>query len=69
MYWTKESLLYGLADEIIKLPPIPVSYIGQALNVNTIAAVEEYSIWVAFLVTGSYVQIIQIWTLPYGNWL
>lgn len=41
----KREPLYGLADEIIKLPPIPVSYIGQALNVNTIAAVEEYSIW------------------------
>ena len=28
----KREPLYGLADEIIKLPPIPVSYIGQALN-------------------------------------
>lgn len=40
----KREPLYGLADEIIKLPPIPVSYIGRTLNVDTIAAIEKYSI-------------------------
>lgn len=41
----KKEPLYGLSDEIIKLDPIPVPYICQALEVDEIAAVEEYAIW------------------------
>ena len=36
----KREPLYGLADEIVKLEPIPVSYISQALEVDRISAVE-----------------------------
>lgn len=41
----KKEPLYGLADEIIKLTPIPVKYIGDALGCNAESAVEEYAIW------------------------
>lgn len=37
--------LYGLADEIIKLEPIPVQYICQALGVDETTAVDEYAVW------------------------
>lgn len=41
----KKSPLYGLADEIIKLSPIPAGYISKALDCSASQAVEEYSIW------------------------
>lgn len=41
----KKSPLYGLADEIIKLQPIPARYISEALDCNAVQAVTEYSIW------------------------
>ena len=41
----KKSPLYGLADEIIKLQPIPARYISEALGCNAVQAVTEYSIW------------------------
>lgn len=37
--------LYGRAQEIIKLQPIPAGYIGDALDCNAKQAVEEYAIW------------------------
>ena len=37
--------MYGLADEIIKLQPIPAKYISEALNCDAVQAVTEYSIW------------------------
>lgn len=41
----KKSPLYGLADEIIKLTPIPARYISEALGCDPVQAVTEYSIW------------------------
>ena len=37
--------LYGLAHEIIRLQPIPISYIMHALSCDAVSAVEEYAIW------------------------
>lgn len=39
------SPLYGRANAIIKINPISVAYIGEALSLNSIQAVEEYAIW------------------------
>lgn len=41
----RKEPLYGLADEIIRLMPIPVQYIGQALGCDARQAVEEYAVW------------------------
>lgn len=41
----KKSPLYGLADEIIKLSPIPAAYVRKALGCGASQAVEEYSVW------------------------
>lgn len=41
----RKEPLYGLADEIIRLEPIPVPYICQALGVDETTAVEEYAVW------------------------
>lgn len=41
----KKSPLYGLADEIIKLQPIPAKYLQVALGCDSVQAVAEYSIW------------------------
>ena len=41
----RKASLYGLADEIIKLMPIPVRYICDALNCDAENAIEEYAIW------------------------
>lgn len=40
-----KSPLYGLADEIIKLSPIEARYIKEALNIDSVKAVEEYAVW------------------------
>lgn len=37
--------LYGRANAMINLQPIPPSYIAEALNVDAVAAVEEHSVW------------------------
>ena len=37
--------LYGLADEIIRLRPIPYNYTGLALECNDEEAVREYAVW------------------------
>lgn len=37
--------LYGRAQEIIKLQPIPVAYIVDALGCNAEQSVEEYAVW------------------------
>ncbi len=37
--------LYGRADEIMKLTPIRLPYIQEALNLDAIHAIEEYAIW------------------------
>lgn len=37
--------LYGRADEIMKLSPLRLPYIGEALNLNVTESIVEYSIW------------------------
>ena len=37
--------LYGRADEIMKLAPIRLPYIQEALHLNAVNAIEEYAIW------------------------
>ncbi len=37
--------LYGRADEIMKLAPIRLPYIQEALNLDAVSAVEEYAVW------------------------
>lgn len=41
----KKSPLYGLADEIIMLSPIPAKFVPEALNCDAVHAVKEYSVW------------------------
>lgn len=37
--------LYGRADEIIKLTPLRLPYIQEALNIDPKSAIEEYAVW------------------------
>ncbi len=37
--------LYGRADEIMRLTPIHLPYIQEALNLDAVSAVEEYAVW------------------------
>lgn len=37
--------LYGRADEIMRLKPIRLPYIQEALNLNDVEAIEEYAVW------------------------
>ena len=37
--------LYGRADEIMKLAPIQLPYIGEALGLDAMDAIEEYAVW------------------------
>lgn len=37
--------LYGRADEIMRLMPIRLTYIQEALNLNAKNAIEEYAVW------------------------
>jgi len=37
--------LYGRADEIMKLMPISLSYIQEALSLDAMNAIEEYAVW------------------------
>lgn len=37
--------LYGRADEIMRLMPIRLPYIQEALNLDAVGAVEEYAVW------------------------
>lgn len=39
------SPLYGRADVIMKLTPIKLPYIQEALGVNDVQAIEEYAVW------------------------
>lgn len=41
----KKSPLYGLADEVIKLSPIPPKYMMEAFGCDSVSAVEEYAVW------------------------
>lgn len=37
--------LYGRADEIMRLTPLRLPYIEEALNLNATEAIEEYAVW------------------------
>ena len=37
--------LYGRADEIMRLTPIRLPYIQEALNLDAVSVVEEYAVW------------------------
>lgn len=37
--------LYGRADEIMRLKPISLPYIQEALDLNYVDAIEEYAVW------------------------
>ncbi|MDO4161026.1 MAG: ATP-binding protein [Prevotellaceae bacterium] len=37
--------LYGRADEIMRLTPIRLPYLKEALNINAVNAIEEYAVW------------------------
>lgn len=39
------SPLYGRADEILKIQPLNAGWIGDAINLDAISSVEEYSVW------------------------
>ncbi len=39
------SPLYGRADAIIKLTPIKLPWISEALNLGAVSAIEEYAVW------------------------
>lgn len=41
----RQSPLYGLANEIIRMQPIPARYMGMAMECDAVQAVEEYAIW------------------------
>lgn len=45
MALNESSPLYGRADEIVRLSPIPVRYMPEALGISAKQAVEEYAIW------------------------
>ena len=41
----KDEPLYGRADEIIRLEPIPLPYITEALSCSADLAIQEYAVW------------------------
>lgn len=45
MFLDSTSPLYGRADVIIRLAPIRLPYIQEALNLDAQTAVEEYAVW------------------------
>lgn len=45
LFLDSKAPLYGRADEIIRLKPIPLPYIEEALGVVSVDAIEEYSVW------------------------
>lgn len=57
----KKSPLYGLADEIIKLAPIPAKYTMQVFECDAVSAIQEYAVWGG---------IPRYWELrkDYSNW-
>lgn len=45
LFLDSKAPLYGRTDEIIKLKPIPLPYIQDALGVGDVDAIEEYAVW------------------------
>lgn len=45
LFFDSTAPLYGRADEIMRLAPIRLPYIQEALNINALNAIEEYAVW------------------------
>ncbi len=45
LFLDSSAPLYGRADEIMKLAPIRLPYIMEALNLDAVSAIEEYAVW------------------------
>ncbi|MBD5173995.1 MAG: ATP-binding protein [Bacteroidales bacterium] len=45
MILSQSEPLYGRADAIIDVRPIPIEYLSQALHLDAVSTVEEYSVW------------------------
>ncbi|MDE5886504.1 MAG: ATP-binding protein [Muribaculaceae bacterium] len=45
MFLDSSAPLYGRADEIMKLTPLRLPFIGEALGLNAVNAIEEYAVW------------------------
>ena len=45
LFLDSSAPLYGRADEIIRLTPIRLPYLQEALRLDAVSAVEEYSVW------------------------
>lgn len=45
IFLDSNSPLYGRADEIIKLMPIPIPFLQDALGIGDIETIEEYAVW------------------------
>lgn len=45
LFFDSTAPLYGRADEIMRLTPIRLPYIQEALNLDPVSAVEEYAVW------------------------
>lgn len=45
LFLDSSAPLYGRADELVKLTPIRLPYIRDALDVDSTEAVEEYAVW------------------------
>ena len=45
LFFDSAAPLYGRADEIMRLAPIRLPYIQDALNLDVKSAIEEYSVW------------------------
>ena len=45
LFFDSTAPLYGRVDEIMRLTPIRLPYIQEALNLDAVSAVEEYAVW------------------------
>ena len=45
LFFDSTAPLYGRADEIMRLTPIRLPYIQEALNLDAMNAIEEYAVW------------------------
>ncbi|MDE6339696.1 MAG: ATP-binding protein, partial [Muribaculaceae bacterium] len=45
MILSKSEPLYGRADAVLDIRPIPLPYLQQALHLSSVETIEEYSIW------------------------
>lgn len=45
MFLDSTAPLYGRADEIMRLSPLRLPYLKEALRLDSISAVEEYAVW------------------------